>query len=318
MDKKDFSLDPNFKADPYLQHFANEEPEEENPTVSRGSLPSRLMPFSAKLKTPTMRMRRIRIEKRCKKKTNQIFRFTGHSTLPHGKKPEVLVLSCIIIDFLPHSIEEEDNRVQKPVKLLPQRLFQEQKRHSSVTMPSRSGTKSPLSSLAPGYVPPVHRDGISTPPPGLGYYFGPEPSYSFYVPYDTNGYAQSFSQPFPSYPNPVYPPVYMNYQGCYQQAHSSGGTPKKRSAKPSQFRPNMSSFGLKGSTFGTHNAENEEEIIAIINEFEEKEGDLSVLRGKVAKLVLTQTGSRFLQKLLPRSTPEFISFILQEVSRTNP
>eukprot|EP00826_Nyctotherus_ovalis_P001198 TRINITY_DN10163_c0_g1_i16.p1 TRINITY_DN10163_c0_g1~~TRINITY_DN10163_c0_g1_i16.p1 ORF type:complete len:303 (+),score=48.27 TRINITY_DN10163_c0_g1_i16:235-1143(+) len=302
MDKKDFSLDPNFKADPYLQHFANEEPEEENPTAY--ALLSKIEdPYYANEKD------KDREEMKEENKSNiQVYRsFYASSRQKAGS-----------FNFLPHSIEEEDNRVQKPVKLLPQRLFQEQKRHSSVTMPSRSGTKSPLSSLAPGYVPPVHRDGISTPPPGLGYYFGPEPSYSFYVPYDTNGYAQSFSQPFPSYPNPVYPPVYMNYQGCYQQAHSSGGTPKKRSAKPSQFRPNMSSFGLKGSTFGTHNAENEEEIIAIINEFEEKEGDLSVLRGKVAKLVLTQTGSRFLQKLLPRSTPEFISFILQEVSRTNP
>lgn len=264
-----------------------------------------------------MQMRRIRTGKRRGRRTNPISRSTGRFTLPHGKKPEVLVLSFIIVDFLSSSIEE-DNRVEKPVKLLPQRIFQEQKRHSSVTMPSRSGAKSSLSPLAPGYIPHMHRDGVSTPPPGLGYYFGPEPSYNPYAPYDANPYPQSFSQPFHSYPNPGYPPVYMNYQGCYQQPQPSGGTPKKRLAKPSQFRPNVSSFGSKAFTFGTHNAENEEEIMAIINEFEEKEGDLSVLRGKVTKLVLTQTGSRFLQKLLPRSTPEFISFILLEVSRAHP
>lgn len=214
----------------------------------------------------------------------------------------------IIIDSLTSSFDGD----KKQLKTFPQRIFQEPKRHSSLKR-----NEEPLSALAQEYVSQAHRPGVNTPPPGLQQY-AEFPSYDPYSPYGLNSYAQDFSQP-PPYPNSGYVPIYVNYQGYqdpqsyYQLVKPTTSTPKKKSAKPSQFRPHLSAFGSKEVTFGQHNAENEEDIVTLINEFETKGHDLLVLKGKVTELALTQTGSRFLQKQLTRSSPEFITFILQEV-----
>jgi hypothetical protein len=40
-----------------------------------------------------------------------------------------------------------------------------------------------------------------------------------------------------------------------------------------------------------------------------------ILRNNVTRFVITQTGSRHLQSMLQKSTPELIEFLLQEVNQ---
>jgi hypothetical protein len=122
---------------------------------------------------------------------------------------------------------------------------------------------------------------------------------NFYPMYDSS-HSQGMSM-YPQYPPPYNPP------GKLQPTLK-----RKSPAKPSQFRPQPSAHD-----YGEHNAENEEDVIAVIKEFEEKNNDESVLVGRMSSLAQTQTGSRFLQKQLNKANPLFISFILQEVSNAH-
>ena len=219
----------------------------------------------------------------------------------------------------PISEATEENKVPlKPLKKYVQKIFQEPKRHASCNVATHNKPETPLSTYSKPYVPQFHRDGVSTPPPGLGYYNG-TPQILYYQPYDPNGYPQGVPYGMSGY----YPP-YMNYQpfqspqDFYKQQQPSLATPKKKSSKPSQFRPHLSSFNSKDHNFGEHNAENEGEITSVIIEFEQSQNNLSVLKGKISELAVTQTGSRFLQRQLTKSSPEFIDFILTEVEETLP
>jgi len=218
-----------------------------------------------------------------------------------------MVLLSIILDLT--SSFDKESKPLPALKKLSYRPSQETKRHSSL---QRSGTST--SSYVEPYLLQYHRDGVSTPP--LTYYAQSE-FMPYYNLYSANSYVQNFAQPLPSYPNPAYFQGYVDYQG-YQEPQdyyqSTVNTSKKKSAKPSQFRPPPS----KQTAFGAHNAENEKDIVAIINEYATKGNDLSNLKGKVIELVVTQTGSRFLQKQLTKSSPEFITFILQEIEKELP
>ncbi len=189
-----------------------------------------------------------------------------------------------------------------------------------------------------------HPSGVSTPPPpGMPYYqpapmqYQQQPTYGHY---STTTLPQTFVQGFQSLqlddsqyppgnpmPPPYYPAVYMGYPGypsaqpmmppqVPQRYYQSGPAKRKLQTRPSQFRPPSSTFIGGGGEFdhGEHNAENEEHIVAAIKEFEEHAGDTAALRGKVAELAVTQTGSRFLQKQLTKASPSFVTFVLQEVS----
>lgn len=206
-----------------------------------------------------------------------------------------------------------------------QRPNQELKRYSSAKNIPRKDNSQELSSFqqyVPQY-PEFHRTGVSTPPPGLGYYDNNLPvSYNMYMPYDPTNSIPSFPQIDPgSYIMQGYYPMYVNYQP-YPQSNGyytpptrpAPGTPtkKKCSVRPSQFCPHKSSFSSKDHNYGEHTAENEELVIAAIKEFE-KEGNLNVLKGKIAELAATQTGSRFLQRQLTKASPSFVSFVLTEV-----
>lgn len=192
-----------------------------------------------------------------------------------------------------------------------------------------------------------HPSGVSTPPPpGIPYYPMPQqyqqPTYGHY---STNTLPQAFVQGFQSlqledpqqYPGmpPGYYPYYMGYQQpmagympgqpmmqvppqYYPPAQpvSPGGSKKRRSPmRPSQFRPASGSFAARDYDHGEHNAANEESIVAIIKEFEDRGSDTTALKGKIPGLAVTQTGSRFLQKQLTKASPSFVSFVLQEVRK---
>lgn len=303
---KEFVASPSISNEAYTNNIPLEELEEENPTVSLGYNLFQAYALLTKIEDPYYASKQPQTEYREEDKSN-IHVYQSFYTHVHQKTGSQGFFLLIIIDFSTSSFDED----KKPLKSFPQRIFQEPKRHSSLKR--NGGTLSPF---AQEYVSQAHRPGVNTPPPGLQQYTE-FPPYDLYSPYAVNGYAQGFSHP--PYPNSGYLPIYMNYQGYqdpqgyYQPVKQTAGTPKKKSAKPSQFRPHLSAFGSKEVTFGQHSADNEEDIVTLINEFEGKEHDLLVLKGKITELVLTQTGSRFLQKQLTKSSPEFITFILEEV-----
>jgi len=194
-----------------------------------------------------------------------------------------------------------------------------------------------------------HPSGVSTPPPpGLQYYM-PQPYPQAYAHYSTNTLPQAFVSNFQSLsledPNNQYMPMpayYPSYVMGYPQMqayppqpvmnpyyapplqsqpqpqpqsliNNSPNKKRKTPSKPSQFRPQPTSFIGHDHDHGEHNADNEDMIISLIREFEEHENNIEIIKGKVSGLALTQTGSRFLQKQLTKASPSFVSFILQEV-----
>ncbi len=90
---------------------------------------------------------------------------------------------------------------------------------------------------------------------------------------------------------------------------------KHSSLKPSQFRPQQS---FEAYDHGEHKAANEDYILSVIKEYLEHGNDLTTLKGKLAGLAATQTGSRFLQKQLTTANPAFVAFVLKEVDKTLP
>lgn len=215
--------------------------------------------------------------------------------------------------------------------------------------PEITGENGP--NFAPGLLNPAaqfyhtqmvqHRSGVSTPPPpGMQYYnmapMYPPPAYGHYstntLPQnfvqnfqalqidDPNQYAQAPQGYYPYYMGfpqmtayPAQPPMMPQYYTPSQPAATSPSKKKKSPTKPSQFRPQPSSFASQDHDHGEHNAENEEFIVEMIREFEDGGSDTSALKGKVSGLALTQTGSRFLQKQLTKASPSFVTFVLEEV-----
>ena len=201
-----------------------------------------------------------------------------------------------------------------------QKIPQEPKRYSSVkTIPRTGISQTQYNQIYPAQFSDFHRSGISTPPPGLNYYDNSlTSSYNMYQQYVLNEF-NGVTQGNP-YEMQGYYPMYMNYP-AYQQptgyytppVQPVASSPSKKKCHPSQFRPHQSSFSVKEQNCGNHKAENEELIVSKIEAFE-KENNLEILRGKITELAITQTGSRFLQRQLTKSSPSFISFVLEEVS----
>ncbi len=158
-----------------------------------------------------------------------------------------------------------------------------------------------------------------------------------YVPMMSSQYVQSqgyypmymgYSQPtFTSYmvPQSGTPPLMQPGAVPLMQ---SGGTPQKQpplrrmssgrrktQMKPSQFRPQASTYMASEPESLPGETSNESWVLSIISEFEANNNDTSRLVGKLADLAVTQTGSRFLQKQLTTSNPEFVPFVLHEVQQ---
>lgn len=157
-------------------------------------------------------------------------------------------------------------------------------------------------------------------PPG---YYPPMcyPNYPYADPY----YYANFPQfPYPQYQAPYsgMPPSLVR-PNAHRSSSSSSipvsqshllGTPHKKSLpRPSQFRPQPASFLSQVQDHGVHNAENEEFILGIIKEYEDSGCDCNIIKGKVRDLAITQTGSRFLQKMLGKASPSLVAFFLEDV-----
>lgn len=112
--------------------------------------------------------------------------------------------------------------------------------------------------------------------------------YSYYM-----NYPQMQGFPVPQMPKSMSPQL------------SSGK--KKAPKRPSLFRPQ------NGMNAGEQKTENEESLQTPFEELEADVSDPTSLKGKIADMAITQTGSRFLQKQLTKAVPEFISFVLKEV-----
>lgn len=193
-----------------------------------------------------------------------------------------------------------------------------------------------------------HPSGVSTPPlPGYPYFYC-QPQYQYqpevrqhysencipqqlfqnfqnmYIEDPNSQYSPITQQQYAPTPSAYYP-VYMNCQQIPSQLQPMGRqfrpsspqptVPRRWSPrKPSTFRP-QADFKLNSNLdYEDHNAENEQNILSLLKEFEEENEELSVLVGKIAGLAVSQTGSRFLQKQLTKANPDFISFVLNEVT----
>ena len=88
---------------------------------------------------------------------------------------------------------------------------------------------------------------------------------------------------------------------------------RKTLTKPSQFRPQAATYMTSESEGRVGDGGNEAWVLSIISDFEASNHDTSCLVGKLGALAVTQTGSRFLQKQLATSNPDFVPFVLQEV-----
>ncbi len=118
------------------------------------------------------------------------------------------------------------------------------------------------------------------------------------------------------YAAPAPPPSLSLHPGAAPFTPTKGsGLKKKPLARPSQFRPPES---FEPPEHGEHKAANEEYILSVIQGFLEHGSDISILKGKVVTLALTQTGSRFLQKQLTKANPGFVAFVLEEVEKVLP
>lgn len=238
------------------------------------------------------------------------------------------------------SVGSADGNCQPPEHLA---SFKTASQYYQSHMPRVSGVSTPP--------PPGYQYGPYTQPyaPAFPQPHMQDPNYAFDRPsfphYSTNSLPQGFAQGYYGMPlgdtGPQYSPIpsmqYMGPSGGYYPMYSEltqhqniapypimpPGIPhpskvpqsakKKSPMKPSQFKPQPSPFTPFTHDYGEHNAENEELVIAIIKEFEEKNGDEEALVGKIASLAVTQTGSRFLQKQLISATPDFVTFVLREV-----
>jgi len=239
--------------------------------------------------------------------------------------------------------------VPRPAKGFQPKLFAEPKRHASAKIistdtSSEQNTSMPASS-AQYYQShlQIHRTGVSTPPPPGMQYYPQQPYPNPYNPYGhysssalPQAYVQNFAgltleeqsatmNPYPMIPNPYYPMYAPGYPAppmfaqpalqYYPQSQQQIGTPKKKKtmAQPSKFKPVSSNFIRHDTDYGEHAAENEESIISLIKEYESHEGEYGLIKGRVSELAVTQTGSRFLQKQLTKASPDFVSFVLNEV-----
>ena len=109
-----------------------------------------------------------------------------------------------------------------------------------------------------------------------------------------------------------YYPMYMNYPQMPANLPQIGRQPQPRISKWSPRKP--STFRPQGdSEQNEHNAVNEQDILFLIKEYEDKNNNFNVLVGRIVGLAVTQTGSRFLQKQLTKSNPDFVTFVLKEV-----
>ena len=91
-----------------------------------------------------------------------------------------------------------------------------------------------------------------------------------------------------------------------------GGKPKNMRRKNNPKRK-KEAFIPELQDHGEHNALNEEYIQSVIKDYEEKKCDNIILKGKMYELAVTQTGSRFLQKMITKANPPFVQFVLEEV-----
>ena len=62
---------------------------------------------------------------------------------------------------------------------------------------------------------------------------------------------------------------------------------------------------------------NEEFVESIIGPYEQSNGDLTLLEGKIPIIVHFQCGSRYLQNQIAKSNPKFIQFLLNDVRLLN-
>lgn len=177
-----------------------------------------------------------------------------------------------------------------------------------------------------------HASGVSTPPQGYPYYIYQQQPYQY--PQDERhhssenciprGLYQNFQNMYLEDPNSQitsmapqqyvtgYYPMYMNYPQMPANLPQIGRQPQPRISKWSPRKP--STFRPQGdSEQNEHNAVNEQDILFLIKEYEDKNNNFNVLVGRIVGLAVTQTGSRFLQKQLTKSNPDFVTFVLKEV-----
>lgn len=107
--------------------------------------------------------------------------------------------------------------------------------------------------------------------------------------------------PFPYGPPPISPSIYREPRRIL-----SWNPPD--SSETTSPRPNLSSPEVRGGSYS-----NEKYVESIIKPYEESNGDLKLLEGKVAILAHFQSGSRYLQKMLTKSSSQLISFFINEV-----
>ena len=124
------------------------------------------------------------------------------------------------------------------------------------------------------------------------------------------------ASPLPSNANTLQPRIAGGSPHHFQTGRGRGNTNytriKSTNISTGALTPHPDSPDIQDH--GEHNAENEEYIQKIIKDYDDNQFELKMLSGKIPELCVTQTGSRFLQKQLTKANPDFIQFILDEVT----